>query len=152
MSQTTIKSFFKSSHFAVVGATPGPDRCGRKVFAWYLSHSLPVTGIHPRAPTVLTHETLASLKDLENPKRTSVSFITPPQATQTTLEVAAEIGIPAVWPRPGRMMGIVCALRRRRVWWSSSAGSVYWWMEGWGLRQAGSCKWGRWRCGEGGVL
>lgn len=30
-----------------------------------------------------------------------MSFITPPQVTRTTLEVAAEIGIPAVWLQPG---------------------------------------------------
>ncbi|CUS10856.1 unnamed protein product, partial [Tuber aestivum] len=81
MSQATIKSFFKSPHFAVVGATPDPNKYGHKVFAWYLSHSLPVTGINPRTPTVLTHETLASLKDLADPKGPLVSFITLPQAT-----------------------------------------------------------------------
>ncbi|KAG0130186.1 CoA-binding protein [Tuber indicum] len=105
MSQATIKSFFKSPHFAVVGATPDPNKYGHKVFAWYLSHSLPVTGINPRTPTVLTHETLASLKDLENPEETSVSFITPPQVTRATLEVAADIKIPAVWFQPGAYDG-----------------------------------------------
>ncbi|KAG0640609.1 hypothetical protein HOY80DRAFT_884471 [Tuber brumale] len=148
MSQATRKSFFKSSHFAVVGATPDPNKYGHKVFAWCLSHSLPVTGRNPRTPTVLTHETLASLNDLENPKGTSASFITLPQVTRATLEAAAEIGIPAVWFQPGVYDGDCVRFVKEKGMVVVAGGKcvlVDGGMEGWGLRQGGSCKWGYWR-------
>jgi predicted CoA-binding protein len=75
------------------------------VFVWYLTHSLPVTPINPRSPTISvrnkTYQTISSPSQLPNPKETSLSIITPPKATLQVLKEAREAGIPAVWLQPG---------------------------------------------------
>lgn len=75
------------------------------VFSWYLLHSLPVTPLNPRNPTVTirskTFETLSSPSALPTPTQTSLSIITPPAVTKQLLREAKEAGIPAVWLQPG---------------------------------------------------
>lgn len=77
------------------------------VFAWYTQHSLPVTPINPRSPTVTiqgqTYPTVASPLALSNPPASaySLSVITPPAATKKVLQEAKEAGVPAVWLQPG---------------------------------------------------
>ena len=72
---------------------------------WYLTHSLPVTPINPRAPSISvkksTYPTLASPNELKDPRATSLSIITPPKATLQVLKEAREAGVPAVWLQPG---------------------------------------------------
>ncbi|KAF3941431.1 hypothetical protein ABW19_dt0207879 [Dactylella cylindrospora] len=99
--EVAIKSFFSSPRFAVVGASTDTAKYGYKVFSWYLSHNLPVTGINPKAPTILEQQTITSLDQLESPAETSVSVITPPAITLKTLEKAKELGIKLVWCQPG---------------------------------------------------
>lgn len=75
------------------------------VFAWYLRHSLPVTPLNPRVPTVnilsKDHPTTASPSLLTDPPSYSLSVITPPAVTKQLLKEAKEAGIPAVWLQPG---------------------------------------------------
>lgn len=75
------------------------------VFVWYLTHSLPVTPINPRASSISIHNktysTLTSPSLLPSPTTTSLSIITPPKATLQVLKEAREAGIPAVWLQPG---------------------------------------------------
>lgn len=75
------------------------------VFAWYLTHALPVTPLNPRAPTISvlsrTHNTTASPSLLDDPKSYSLSVITPPAVTKQVLREAKEAGVPAVWLQPG---------------------------------------------------
>ncbi|KAH0608726.1 uncharacterized protein H6S33_001860 [Morchella sextelata] len=102
-----IKTFLSTPHFAVLGAVPDPSRYGHKVFAWYHAHSLPVTGIHPRTPTLTLppsttpYPTLASIADLPDPANTALSFITPPPVTLEVLQAAKGLGVKAVWFQPG---------------------------------------------------
>lgn len=103
--ETTVRTFFSSPYFAVVGASSNPVKYGHKVFTWYLNHSLPVTAINPTSNAITaggsSHAALPSLSSLPNPTETSVSIITPPQATIAVLREAKELGIPAVWMQPG---------------------------------------------------
>ena len=75
------------------------------VFAWYLQHSLPVTAINPRAPTVTVlkkdHSTVSGPSSLPDAPSFSLSVITPPKVTRELLKEAKEVGIPAVWLQPG---------------------------------------------------
>lgn len=78
-----------------------------EVFAWYMQHSLPVTPINPRAPSVnilkKDHTTVSAPSALSDPPASSysLSVITPPSVTKQLLKDAKESGVPAVWLQPG---------------------------------------------------
>ncbi|KAF7559917.1 hypothetical protein G7046_g4242 [Stylonectria norvegica] len=103
--EATVRKFFSSSAFAVVGASSNPAKFGHRVFTWYLLHDLPVTPINPGSSSIsaldLDHPTVPSLAALPSPKQTSISVITPPSATLKVLQEAKELGIPSVWLQPG---------------------------------------------------
>ncbi|KAB5577969.1 CoA binding domain-containing protein [Coniochaeta sp. 2T2.1] len=103
--EASVRTFFSSPSFAVVGASSNPDKYGHKVFAWYTSHSLPVSPINPSTPQIsvsgTNYTTIPSLSALPDPKTTSVSIITPPKATLAVLKEARELGVPSVWMQPG---------------------------------------------------
>lgn len=96
-----IKSFLSTPFFAVLGAVPDPARYGHKVLTWYHTHSLPVTGVHPRAPPIPPHTIVRSIAELPAPAETALSFVTPPAATLAVLRAAADLAVPAVWFQPG---------------------------------------------------
>ncbi|OTB06479.1 hypothetical protein M426DRAFT_318890 [Hypoxylon sp. CI-4A] len=104
-SEASVKTFFNSDQFAVVGASTNPTKFGHKVFTWYHAHSLPVTPINPASATIETrygvHPTVKSLADLPDPEHTSLSVITPAPVTLNVLKEAKKLGIPAVWLQPG---------------------------------------------------
>ncbi|KAF2002290.1 NAD(P)-binding protein [Amniculicola lignicola CBS 123094] len=107
-----LKIFFSSPRFAVAGASSDTSKYGHKVFLWYLRHSLPVTPLNPRSPSIQasplptrptphTFPTTTSPSKLESPAGTSISIITPPAVTKALLREAKEAGVPAVWLQPG---------------------------------------------------
>ncbi|KAI9741608.1 MAG: hypothetical protein M1835_003106 [Candelina submexicana] len=103
--EAAVKTFFSSPRFAVVGASQDSTKFGHKVFAWYHAHSLPVTPINPRTPSItLSKEifpTVSTVSALSSPAETSISIITPPAATLKVLQEAKEAGVKAVWLQPG---------------------------------------------------
>ncbi|KAI1491574.1 CoA binding domain-containing protein [Biscogniauxia mediterranea] len=105
--EASVRAFFSSPQFAVVGASSNPAKFGHKVLSWYASHSLPVTPINPTTPSITPSSsstalpTLPSLSALPDPAHTSVSIITPPAATLEVLREARRLGVPAVWLQPG---------------------------------------------------
>ncbi|KAI2602234.1 NAD(P)-binding protein [Hypoxylon sp. NC1633] len=105
MASESVKTFFSSPQFAVVGASTNPAKFGHKVFTWYHAHSLPVTPINPASPSIETpfgvHPTVKALVDLPDPEHTSLSVITPAPVTLNVLKEAKKLGIPAVWLQPG---------------------------------------------------
>ncbi|KAI0020485.1 CoA binding domain-containing protein [Xylariomycetidae sp. FL0641] len=114
--EATVRAFFSSPQFAVVGASSNPAKFGHKVFVWYHAHNLPVTPINPVTPSIHTsfgtHTTTKTLSELPEPTKTSVSIITPPPATLEVLREAKKLGIPAVWLQPGtwddKVMAFAC--------------------------------------------
>ena len=119
-----VKRFFSSPRFAVAGASndshkfgykrtsPKPgSRCGLHtdsvlVLAWYHQHSLPVTPLNPRSPSIQlspshSYDTVASPRLLSSPSQTSLSVVTPPAVTLPLLQEAHSVGVPAVWLQPG---------------------------------------------------
>jgi predicted CoA-binding protein len=123
--EAALKTFFSSPRFAVAGASSDPTKYGHigthctvvtsfinlhtywiyVVFAWYLQHSLPVTPLNPRSPTIdvldSSYTTTASPNTLNDPSSYSLSVITPPAITKNLLKEAREAGVPAVWLQPG---------------------------------------------------
>jgi CoA binding domain len=88
-----------------------------KVFAWYLTHSLPVMPINPRASEVTvkskSYATTQSPKALPSPAETALSIITPPAVTLNVLKEAKEAGISAVWLQPGSFNDDVMKFARK---------------------------------------
>ncbi|KAF1926374.1 NAD(P)-binding protein [Didymella exigua CBS 183.55] len=111
--EAALITFFLSPRFAVAGASSDPSKFGHRVFAWYLQHSLPVTPINPRSPTISVlkrdHTTVPSPTALSDPPASdySLSVITPPAVTKQLLKEAKEAGVPAVWLQPGSFDGDV---------------------------------------------
>jgi predicted CoA-binding protein len=97
--------FFSAPHFAVVGASQDTSKFGYRILAWYHTHSLDVTPINPRSPTInlpsKAYSTVKSVSELLAPSETALSFLTPPAATKTVLEEAKAAGISSVWLQPG---------------------------------------------------
>ncbi|KAI5463827.1 CoA binding domain-containing protein [Mariannaea sp. PMI_226] len=103
--EATVRKFFSSSAFAVVGASSNPAKFGHRVFAWYLAHELPVTPINPVSKTINAlgqdHPAIPDVGALSNPMQTSLSVITPPSVTLKVLQEAKKLGIPSIWLQPG---------------------------------------------------
>ncbi|KAL4807396.1 CoA binding domain-containing protein [Aspergillus unguis] len=101
-----VKRFFSSPRFAVAGASSDTHKFGYKILAWYHQHSLPVTPLNPKSPSIQlssshSYDTVASPKLLSSPSQTSLSVVTPPKVTLSVLQEAHTVGIPAVWLQPG---------------------------------------------------
>lgn len=128
--EATAQKFFSAARFAVVGASSNPDKFGHKgttltsnhhltlpcwasvippanssilVHAWYLAHKLEVKPINPADSVNVggkNYPTAKSVKELESPKDTGVSIITPPHVTLEVLKEAKSVGIPFIWLQP----------------------------------------------------
>ena len=103
--QEAASRFFRSTSFAVAGASPVTTKAGYRVLAWYHEHSLPVTPINPSRPSIALpskeYNTVADVSALASPASTAVSFVLPPKVTRQVLEAAKEVGVKAVWLQPG---------------------------------------------------
>ncbi|PSR76623.1 CoA binding domain-containing protein [Coniella lustricola] len=125
--EASLKTFFSSKYFAVVGASSNTAKFGHKIFAWYIHHSIPAIPINPTASHITVPSssssssssssqqipTIPSLSALANPRETSVSIITPPPVTLRVLQEAKQLGIPAVFLQPGTFDDEVLAYARR---------------------------------------
>lgn len=117
-----ITSFFnKDRQYAVVGASNNPSKFGFKILSWYDNHSLPVIPINPKESEILgievvndinkVLEAIKSHQDIVSHKTStvdglSISFLTPPRITTSTLRGIAKIDgykdvIKGVWLQPG---------------------------------------------------
>jgi len=102
-----MSQFFKSKAFAVVGASSDRSKFGNKVLRWYLDHGKAVYVIHPKEESIEGVKCIRSLKDIPGlnsslkPSDLSISFITPPNITETTLQEAIKMGVKNVWMQPG---------------------------------------------------
>ncbi|CUM64977.1 uncharacterized protein PRCAT00002595001 [Priceomyces carsonii] len=117
-----IKAFFsKSRQYVVSGASNNPSKFGFKILLWYITHDLPVIPVNPKSQEILGQTVVPKLSDiveaavkgqdingykLEGKDGLSVSFLTPPNVTSTTLkEIATVRGykniIKGLWFQPG---------------------------------------------------
>lgn len=124
--QAAARNFFKSPHFAVVGASQDRSKFGFRsnclplnydmeyeltclaVLAWYHMHSLPVTPINPSTLSIklstnpnASYATVPSVSQLSDPSSTALSFLTPPSITAKVLTEAQKAGVKSIWLQPG---------------------------------------------------
>ncbi|KAK6459490.1 CoA-binding protein [Scheffersomyces xylosifermentans] len=120
--KTKIKSFFGASRqYAVAGASNNPSKFGFKILSWYVTHDLTVIPINPKEKEILGQPVISSVteilqaikdgKDLDIYKLSkvdglSVSFLTPPHITTSTLKLIASVPgyeelIKGLWFQPG---------------------------------------------------
>jgi len=75
------------------------------VLVWYHAHSLPVTAINPKEPTITidgtSYKAVPNPAALQHPESTSLSVVCAPSVTKTLLKEAKVAGIKAVWLQPG---------------------------------------------------
>ncbi|KAK6200300.1 CoA-binding protein [Scheffersomyces amazonensis] len=117
-----IRSFFgPQRQYAVAGASNNPSKFGFKITNWYVGHDISVIPINPKeqeilgqtvihnVSTILDHiekgQDLSGYK-LSNVDGLSISFLTPPSITATTLkEIASHDNyqklIKGLWFQPG---------------------------------------------------
>ncbi|CAE6462444.1 unnamed protein product [Rhizoctonia solani] len=98
---STEALFFKSSQFAVVGASKDQSKYGTKILKWYLDRQIAVTPVHPKEPELEGIKAVPKLAGLASPDKTSVSIVTPPNVTLGILKEGKELGVPAFWIQPG---------------------------------------------------
>ncbi|KAF5355343.1 hypothetical protein D9758_006075 [Tetrapyrgos nigripes] len=119
MAEAVKQAFFKSSTFAVVGASKDQTKFGTKVLKWYQERKLDVTPVHPvSTPSIYSQvqptipllkkeselEGIAAIKSIEelpSPSTTSISVITPARVTLDVLKKAKELSVPTLWLQPG---------------------------------------------------
>lgn len=103
--RSAAKTFFRSPHFAVAGASSAQSKFGYKIFAWYLNHGIQPIPLNPSCSSVTVqgqqYSTVSAPSKLPDPKHTSLSVITPPPVTAKVLEDAKKAGVSAVWLQPG---------------------------------------------------
>ncbi|THU86240.1 NAD(P)-binding protein [Dendrothele bispora CBS 962.96] len=101
MTEAVKVAFFKSSSFAVVGASKDQTKFGTKVLQWYKARNLEVTPVHPKESELEGLATIKSIEELKSPSTTSISIITPGRVTLDVLKKAKELSVPKLWLQPG---------------------------------------------------
>lgn len=117
-----IKAFFgPTRQYAIVGASNNPSKYGYKILSWYLAHNLPIIPINPKEQEILGTKVVSNVTDVLKAIRShqdilthksskvdglSISFLTPPQVTSSTLQEIAKIDgfkdvIKGLWFQPG---------------------------------------------------
>jgi len=103
--QTAARTFMSSPRIAVAGASSNPSKFGHQIFAWYLSHKLTPIAVNPSNSSINVRgrdfDTIGSVSQLQEPGKTSLSIITPPEVTKQVLKEARDAGVKAVWLQPG---------------------------------------------------
>lgn len=117
-----IQSFFgRLRQYAVSGASNDASKFGYKITNWYIQHNLPVIPINPKSPEILGQVATTSVENilqglkggadigengLKDKNGVSISFLTPPHITNTTLMEIAGVDkykelITGLWFQPG---------------------------------------------------
>ncbi|EGV64627.1 hypothetical protein PSN45_004957 [Yamadazyma tenuis] len=120
--KTKIKQFFGASRqYAVSGASNDPSKFGFKITRWYVSHNLPVIPVNPKASEILNQSVVHSISEIVDAIKSktdigehalsgadglSISFLTPPKITTSTLKQIAIVDgykgiIKGLWFQPG---------------------------------------------------
>lgn len=96
----SIKQFFTSSEYGVVGASNDRAKYGNKVLRCYMHSQKKVWPVHPSLEKVEGLKVVHHVEDLPKTVQ-SISIITPPSVTEQIVEEAATHGIKNIWMQPG---------------------------------------------------
>lgn len=73
-----------------------------QVLRWYKDHGLEVIPVHPKESSIEDISTISEIKQVKNPKSTSLSVITPPKISLSIIKTALQdLNVNAVWLQPG---------------------------------------------------
>jgi predicted CoA-binding protein len=73
-----------------------------QVLRWYKDHGLEVIPVHPKESSIEDISTISEIKQVQNPKSTSLSVITPPKISLSIIKTALQdLHVNAVWLQPG---------------------------------------------------
>ena len=100
MASGSIKQFFTSTAYAVVGASTRRTKFGSKVLRCYLQHEKKVYPVNPREKKIENLVCINHIKDLPSDVM-SISIVTPPAITVKVIEEAIRHGIKNIWLQPG---------------------------------------------------
>lgn len=96
----SIKNFFTSQSFAVVGATNRTDKWGYKVFKRLQNIGKPVFPVHPIVAEIDGMKAYKSLSELPSVPE-AVNIIVSPSVTEKIVTECKSLGIKKVWMQPG---------------------------------------------------
>lgn len=97
---SSIKQFFLSSEYAVVGASVNRSKYGNKVLRCYMQHQKKVWPVNPNQTRIEGLVVIHQITDLP-PSVKSISMVTPPMVTEQIVKQAAAHGIQNIWMQPG---------------------------------------------------
>ncbi|MEM4755698.1 MAG: CoA-binding protein [Candidatus Woesearchaeota archaeon] len=90
----------KTYTYAVVGASPNPEKYGNTVLSTLMQKGYHVLPINPNEKTILGIQCYPRLLDCPNPIDV-VIFVVPPHVTLNVLKDVLKKGISKVWFQPG---------------------------------------------------
>ncbi len=98
--QRRIREFLAAKTIALVGATDKREKWGYKIYNRLKGLGYEVLPVNPTVAAIDGQRTYATLRDLPK-KPDGVSIVIPPSATEQTVRLAHELGLPRVWMQPG---------------------------------------------------
>lgn len=95
-----VEEFLEQGVYAVVGATPNPEKYGFKVMVDLERGGYTVYPVNPKYSEIEGRKCYPDLDSLPE-KPDVVEFVSPPKATEKILEDVERLGISRVWMQPG---------------------------------------------------
>ncbi len=86
--------------WAVIGATPDPEKFGYKIYKKLKDHGYTVYGVNPKYESIDGDQLYPSLKELPE-KPECINMVVNPKLSKAALEEIGAIGIEYVWFQPG---------------------------------------------------
>ncbi|WED42841.1 CoA-binding protein [Legionella cardiaca] len=96
----SIKQFFSSNAYAVLGASTNRHKFGNKVLRCYLQNNKTVYPVNPSETNIEGLLVIKEISELPESVR-SISIITPPPITEKIVDQAIAKGIKNIWMQPG---------------------------------------------------
>lgn len=96
----SIKKFFSSRAFAVIGASIHREKYGNKVLRCYQQHHLIAYPVNPHETMIEGVTCYPNIQNLPQDVK-SISVITPPAITERIVVDAIAKGIEHIWMQPG---------------------------------------------------
>jgi predicted CoA-binding protein len=98
--QASIKRFFSSAAYAVIGASADRKKFGNTVLRTMIEKEFSVHPVNPRETVIEGKPCYASIADIPEDVK-SVVMVVPPMVTEQTIAQCRKKGISGIWMQPG---------------------------------------------------
>ncbi len=98
--QESLREFFSSPAYAVIGVSRSRKKIGSAVFRAMKEHELRVYGVHPSGFEIDGERMLTSVSELDAAVQSVVTAV-PPDVTMRVVEECIQHGIKNIWMQPG---------------------------------------------------